>query len=89
MAKPQRQSRVEDRGALERQIEALQRENDELKAKLAKGPSDETWFTPAVLSLLFLGLFAAGWARYVPSARRHAPAAVDAGATGEYNPAPR
>ena len=86
MAKPPKQSRPEDRGPLERQIEALQRENEDLKARLAKGPSDETWFTPGILSLLFLGLFAAGWARYVPSARRRAPVVVDASTPGEYNP---
>ncbi len=91
MAKPPKQTRTEDRGSLERQIEALQRENEELRERLSKGPSDETWFTPAILSLLFLGLFAAGWAKYVPSAHRRAAvvAEADAGATGEYNPPAR
>lgn len=89
MAKPPKQSRTEDRSALERRVEALERENEELRARLARGPSDETWFTPAVLSLLFLGLFAAGWARYVPSARRAQTTVASAPTPGEYNPPAR
>lgn len=81
MAKPTRPSRPEpqrpdDRAALEQQIESLRKENAELKARLAKGPVDESWFTPGLLSLLFLGLFAALWVRYVPAAARPRAAAV-------------
>ncbi len=81
MVKPVRTSHPDDRAALERKIEslegkleALRREKVELEAKVAKGPSDETWFTPGLLSLLFLGLFAALWVKYVPaSPARNAP----------------
>lgn len=92
MVKPLRQTKTEDRSTLERRIESLERENAELRARLEKGPSDETWFTPGVLGLLFLGLFAAAWVRYAPPMGRRAhadTAAADAGATGEYNPPAR
>ncbi len=92
MAKPQRQTSSDDRTTLARRVETLERENAELRAKLEKGPSDETWFTPGVLGLLFLGLFAAAWIRYTPMLARRAhadTATADAGATGEYNPPAR
>lgn len=73
---------------MEQELRAVREENARLRERLAKGPTDETWFTPGVLSLLFLGLFFALWYRYVPSMRPRAAGAVvvDAGATGEYNP---
>lgn len=80
-----------DRSASEQELRTLRDENARLRERLARGPTDETWFTPGVLSLLFLGLFFALWYRYVPSMRPRANAAVtaDAGATGEYNPPAR
>jgi len=89
MAKTQRPTRSDDRPALEQQIAALQRKNDELEARLAKGPTDETWFTPGIMSLLFLALFGALWFRYVPSLRARRAPVVEAGVPDEYNPPPR
>jgi hypothetical protein len=89
MAKTQRQTRSDDRPSLEQQIAELQRKNDALEARLAKGPTDETWFTPGLMSVLFLALFGALWVRYVPSLRAHRAPVVEAGAPDEYNPPPR
>jgi hypothetical protein len=94
-ARPQRtetaseRSHPGDRAELERQIESLQREVDRLRAVVAKGPSDETWFTPGVLGVLALGIFFALWFRYEPMSRqRPATAAVETTTLGEYNPPP-
>jgi hypothetical protein len=99
MARTTRQSRPASRtetpdvDALEQKIDALRRENDELKARLAKGPTDETWFTPGLLSLLAVGLLAVLWYRYAPPIRpRGANASTAPTATvdaGEYNPPAR
>lgn len=84
------ESRTDDRAALTEQIASLRRENAELKAKLARGPVDDTWFTPGVMAVLALGVFFALWARYVPSAARAATAPVVAERpAGEYNPTAR
>ncbi len=96
MARQARQSRSDtatershpdDRAELERKIESLQREVDRLRAVVAKGPTDETWFTPGVLGVLALGIFFALWFRYEPASRqRPATAAVETTTLGEYNP---
>jgi len=94
MARTARSPRTEpdrhDRAELERKVESLEREVDRLRAELARGPRDETWFTPGVLGALALGIFFALWARYEPALRRRATAsAVEAAPTpGEYNPPP-
>lgn len=90
MVKPARSSRPAA-PSLEQQVESLRRENAELKARLAKGPVDDSWFTPGVLSLLFLALFGALWMKYVPTRRARPAAALvaDAGTAGEYNPSAR
>lgn len=89
MVKPARPSaaRTDDAATLVQQVAALQRENAELKTKLAKGPVDDSWFTPGVLSLLALALFFALWAKYSPLRRAPAAeAATTARPAGEYNP---
>ncbi|MFO0602819.1 MAG: hypothetical protein U0324_06565 [Polyangiales bacterium] len=92
-ARPARSAAVDvpdrgDRAELERRIDSLQRENDRLRAELARGPRDETWFTPGVLGALVLGIFFALWFKYEPAMRRRAaaPAAEAAPVPGEYNP---
>lgn len=89
-ARPEREEQGR-RGPLEEELQALRDENNRLRARLARGPTDETWFTPGVLSVLFLGLFFALWYRYVPSMRPRGGGApvVDAGASGDYNPPAR
>ena len=99
MARTTRQSRPASRtetpdvAALEQKIDELRRENDELKARLAKGPTDETWFTPGLLSLLAVGLLAVLWYRYAPPIRPRganaSTAPVAAADAGEYNPPAR
>jgi len=88
MTKPTRPTatRSEDRGSLEQQLAALQRENADLKARLARGPVDESWFTPGVLSVLALAVFFALWAKYMPMRRSAAAPAVAERPAGEYNP---
>lgn len=98
MPRPARASRQEstahddrpDRAALERKVESLEKEVERLRAELARGPRDETWFTPGVLGVLALGIFFALWFKYEPAmrARASAPAAAAAPAPGEYNPPP-
>ena len=97
MARTTRQSRPAartdppDAAALEQKIDELRRENDELTARLAKGPTDETWFTPGLLSLLAVGLLAVLWYRYAPPIRPRGANATPAPVVdaGEYNPPPR
>lgn len=82
-------ARPDDRASLELENAALRRENAELKARLAKGPTDETWFTPGLLGVLALGLFFALWAKYNPLARTRAAAPAAVTAPGDYNPPAR
>jgi hypothetical protein len=86
MAKQASTSSYEKPSSLEARVEALVRENNELKAKIAQGPTDETWFTPGLMGLLALGLFGALWARYEPVFRHRSTPTVQTPPADEYNP---
>lgn len=93
MARPTRDpkdtsdARDNERSALERQVSELQREVTSLKRE--REAAQDGWFQPAVMAVLFLGLFGAFWFKYAAPIRR-APAAVeaDAASSGDYNPPP-